>query len=148
MNNSTNSYNSLQALLEDVMPGDELEASRAEIFQAVSPRGRFRPTATTDEEDWTDFDDMMQGNDQGDVALFRKSKQQPSSNNKQAQECSTTVPLHRVDSTQRLCQCGRAAWTQSFSSVSMYSNCRNGRWHNFWIFSVVETMYEQTNPVP
>ena len=118
--NSELAYSNLSALLEECMPGDDLEASLNELFQLVSQtsrRGRFVPTVDEDDdEDWTDFDDLMQGNDAGDMALFRKSNKTTVlasiNNNKQDATTSQFVqaaPMHRVDSTHRLSRCGRAA---------------------------------------
>ena len=116
-------YFDLSALLVECMPNDE--PMRNHIYKVLSHSNRrfVSPQhvndSDDDDQDWTDLDDMMQGNDQGDTALlFPKSSSSLSSSSSSSIDKENTAtctnsaqqtPRPRLRSMRRISTCGRAA---------------------------------------
>ena len=67
---STNST-AISSLLEECMPGNELESSRHEICELLSnSRGRYTPENSDDEDD--DFDEFYDDEEDQDSVTFKK----------------------------------------------------------------------------
>ena len=102
----------LASLIEECMPtGQTLQSSRNELYEMLSNASRRYVPAdsdVSDDDSWSDLDDLLDGNELGDTALYKNKNHvdEKSVHSVNSRPIKLVIP---ISSSRRLSACGRAA---------------------------------------